>query len=558
MKRLLHLFAVLALLSLLLPALPARAATANLIANASLETSSGTPAQPTDWQSDHWGQNDATLSYATEGYAGTHSALARITTWSSGDAKWYFAPVAVSPGATYLFSDFYKADTGTDVVARFTDASGAFSYRWLTTAPTSSAWQQVSTSITVPSSAVSLTVLHILSGVGSLQTDEFSLTAAPQPGQNVVPNAGVETPDSTGTAPLGWQHGQSRVNTPAFSYLSTGHTGSRSVQVKISSYTSGDAYWTYPAQQATGGATYEFSDYYRANVTTYVYAQVTMADRSQQWLYVGQAVHTNGWNKFDQQFVAPAGAVQVRVYHSLSAKGYLITDDYDLHQYVPQGYARGMVSITFDDALRSTYTNGLPIMQKYGFATTQYMLSGMTNDPNYMTVAMMRAMRDAGEEIASHTVNHPHLPDITQTQLTYQLSQSKSDLQKKLGVTPTDFASPYGEYNAETLTSIKKYYRSHRSTDVGFNSRDNFDIYNIKVQNVIATTTTAQIADWVNQAKTQHTWLVLVYHAVDPDVASAGTWDTTPSDLDAQFAAIASNGIAVRTVSQALDEISAQ
>ena len=45
----------------------------------------------------------------------------------------------------------------------------------------------------------------------------------------------------------------------------------------------------------------------------------------------------------------------------------------------------------------------------------------------------------------------------------------------------------------------------------------------------------------------------------DPDTAIPDAeWNTTPTSLDAQFAAIKSSGIAVETVQQALNELKPQ
>ncbi len=635
----------------LVPLQSAYAASTNLISNPSVEQSAN--GQPTDWLNNKWGTNNATFTYKKTGQSGSHSLYVSMTSYGSGDAKWYFKPVAVAPNTTYTYSDYYKSSTWTDLLARFTDAQGNDTYQWIGGAGNSTSWKLLTANVKTPVNAVSMTIMQTLSGVGNLQTDTFSLTTtvpttpvvsitspttgstvsstvtisatasdtigvagvqfkldganlgsevttapyqmswdtktttdgqhtltavvrntsnmtttssnvivtvanqAQTTGTNLVPNPSVET--TSGALPLGWQTNKSKTNTTAFNYQSTGHTGNHSLNITISAYTNGDAYWSYPTQTAVGGALYEFSDYYQSNVNTYIYAEVTMKDGTQQWLNVGTAWHSDGWNHFDQQFTVPAGAASIMVYHSMAGVGYLNTDDYKLVKYEPIGFTRGMVSLTFDDALRSTYLNGLPLLQKYGLLSTQYMLSGYTTDPNYMTPAMMKAFADAGHEIGSHTVTHSSLIDLSVAQIQQELSQSQSDLLTITGQKPTDFATPHGEYNAESIAYIKQYYRSHRSVDVGFNSKDNFDIYNIKVQNILATTTTAQVAAWVNQAATQHTWLVLVYHGVgDPVIPDSAAWSITPANLDAQLGAIKTSGISVQTVSQALDEITPQ
>jgi peptidoglycan/xylan/chitin deacetylase (PgdA/CDA1 family) len=217
-----------------------------------------------------------------------------------------------------------------------------------------------------------------------------------------------------------------------------------------------------------------------------------------------------------------------------------------------------MVSITFDDGWRSQHDSALPILEKYGIDATFFLLTETIDYPDYMTVAMMQTLKNYGHELDSHTVSHPHLPQLTLGQVNQELTQSQTLLRQWYGPSAADdFASPFGEYNASTIAEIKKYYRSHRSTDEGFNSKDSFDIYNIKVQNVLFSTPASQVQAWVDQAQREHTWLVLVYHEVATAVEDP-TYSISPADLDAQLAAIKARGIAVRTVGQALDEIQAQ
>ncbi len=660
MKRLLQLFFALVLSTLpLMPIATVSAASPNLIPNPSVETASPTNTSlPQSWVKDKYGTNTSTLTYKSGGRTGTKSLYVKTTNYTDGDAKWEFEPVAVSPNTTYQYSEYYKANIRTELLVAYIDANGDWTFQWLKGANASSAsWKQLSASFTTPSNAASVTVLHLLDGVGWLQTDDFSLVSTvvtvptvaisspssgsvlsgtatvsaaasdgngiagvqfkldgnnlgaedttapyqvnwdtklvsngshtlsavarntagatststnvgvtvqntvvvPVGGVNVVPNPSLENASSDPSKPASWSTNKSKTNNAAFTYQSNGHTGNKSAKVQITSYTSGDAYWSFPAQGVTGGKTYEFSDWYQSNVDTEIYAHVIMLDGSEQWLYIGTAWHSTGWNRFYTQFTMPAGAQSAELYHTLFSVGYLVTDDYQLDEYTPVGFNQGLVSITFDDSIRSTYTYGLPALNKYGFKSTQYMLSGVEDDPYYMDVAMMQLFKNGGHEIAAHSVTHPSLIKLIPSEVTTELSQCQSTLLTWLGVKPTNFATPHGEYNAEVLAQIKQYYGSHRSVDVGFNSKDNFDIYNIKVQNVVRSTSVAQINAWLSAAKSQKTWLVLVYHATDPDTTIPdANWNTTPTELDAQFAAIKASGIAVKTVEQSLNEIKPQ
>ena len=65
-----------------------------------------------------------------------------------------------------------------------------------------------------------------------------------------------------------------------------------------------------------------------------------------------------------------------------------------------------------------------------------------------------------------------------------------------------------------SLLVLTRQYRSHRTVDEGYNSKDNFNAYRVRVQNMLSTTTTADVQNWVNKAKADKTWLVLVYHRI--------------------------------------------
>lgn len=216
-----------------------------------------------------------------------------------------------------------------------------------------------------------------------------------------------------------------------------------------------------------------------------------------------------------------------------------------------------MVSITLDDTWRNQYTAGAPILDKYDIKATFYALTETWDYPDYMDSSMLLALKASGHEIASHTVSHPDLTTLTVAQMDAELANSKTALQALLDASSAkNFATPYGSYNATVLTEIKKYYRSHRSVEEGFNTTANFDIYNIQVQNILDNTTPAQVAAWVAEAQAQNAWLVLTYHGVEADPSSTEeNYSVTPANFDTELAQIKASGISIKTVDEALDII---
>ncbi len=372
---------------------------------------------------------------------------------------------------------------------------------------------------------------------------------------NSVPNSSLEQPSADNPAmPQDWVTNSWGTNTVTFSYLNTGHTGTHSVETTITSYSSGDAKWYYTPQPAQPGAQYKVTDYYEANITSQVVVMITATDGSIHYLILRHAEPASVWTQYSDTFTTPANTQAMTILHLIQGVGYLITDDYVVTPYTPVGFKRGMVSITFDDGRQSQYTDALPILQKHNDKATFYLISGFLNTSGYLTTAQAEAIKQAGNEIGSHTVDHPDLTTLTPAELTNELAQSKQTLQALFGPI-TDFASPYGAYNNQVIAAIKLYYRSHRSTDMGYNSKDNFDVYNIRTQSIISTTTVDDINSWVDQAKHDHTWLVLVFHEAD---TSGNLYDITPQDFDAVLTHIGSVNMPVLTVNQAINEITPQ
>src|ERR1700682_6080469 len=87
---------------------------------------------------------------------------------------------------------------------------------------------------------------------------------------NLIANPSVET--ASGSLPQGWGQGKWGTNTTTFSYLTTGEDGSRSVNVQISKYTSGDAKWYFTPVPVVAGSKYTFSDYYQSNISSTITA----------------------------------------------------------------------------------------------------------------------------------------------------------------------------------------------------------------------------------------------------------------------------------------------
>jgi len=221
----------------------------------------------------------------------------------------------------------------------------------------------------------------------------------------------------------------------------------------------------------------------------------------------------------------------------------------------PQLFAEPLVSVTFDDGWASAYNNGLPLLSKYHVRTTQFLLPGEFDDPNYASIDQAHSMKKAGHEIGSHTVDHKNLTTLDETDVNNQLEVSKSMLQKEnLVPAHVNFASPNSAVNDQVIQSVKKSYASHRNTlaDIG-NGMTAADVnlgpvlprYSIIGFSVRNNTTIDQIKQALDYTKKHNGWLVLVYHQVDD---SNELFSINKSTFESQLRLVAQSKIKIVTI----------
>jgi hypothetical protein len=126
-----------------------------------------------------------------------------------------------------------------------------------------------------------------------------------------------------------------------------------------------------------------------------------------------------------------------------------------------------VVMIGFDDGWKSQITYAKPILDKYGFKASffivcNYANSGNIDRMNWQDIAMLQ--KD-GMDIESHSMTHPNdLNMLNQNQLDYQIGGSKQCLASH-GYNSTIFAYPYniGSNDPTVLKTVAKYYSIGRS-----------------------------------------------------------------------------------------------
>ena len=115
--------------------------------------------------------------------------------------------------------------------------------------------------------------------------------------------------------------------------------------------------------------------------------------------------------------------------------------------------------ITFDDGMLSQYTYAKPILDKYNFKATFYIICNSVDKENRMNWNNIRTLEEEGHEIGSHSMNHKRLSTLSEEEERYEIIESKRCLQEK-GFNVTSFSFPYndGDNNKNILKIVADNY----------------------------------------------------------------------------------------------------
>lgn len=170
----------------------------------------------------------------------------------------------------------------------------------------------------------------------------------------------------------------------------------------------------------------------------------------------------------------------------LKMTGYQVIGLDDLINCIKNGttLTQKSIAITFDDGFADNYDNAFPVLKKYGFPATVFLVSrlvGRTNEwmqeegfPARKLLGWKEELKDMSENgitIGSHTTTHASLTDMDTESARHEISNSKSELEDALGKPVHFFAYPYGRFNQqiEKLVAETGYFGAC-STRSGFNS----------------------------------------------------------------------------------------
>ena len=183
------------------------------------------------------------------------------------------------------------------------------------------------------------------------------------------------------------------------------------------------------------------------------------------------------------------------------------------------GFRSAAISYTFDDGCSNQFSVAIPMFDAKGFKLTLFSIVGATNGmfPGW---SKLQNAASKGHEIASHTLTHPNLAQLPDSQQTTELKDSQAAINANVsGQKCLTLAYPYCVAGKDSLTS--QYYIAARTcsgqivptTPANFMAINSFGCG--PLGSPVATF--QDFTNTANHALTARGWCVYLIHGIDSD-----------------------------------------
>jgi oligosaccharide reducing-end xylanase len=194
-----------------------------------------------------------------------------------------------------------------------------------------------------------------------------------------------------------------------------------------------------------------------------------------------------------------------------------------------RGFRAAAVSYTFDDNSPHQFSKAQSMLDAKGFKATFFCIVGNLTSMQWSTIQSCAAH---GHEIGSHTLSHPDLTKLSQSQLIDEESNSKNLIQSHTRQNCVSLAYPYCTVPSESITS--QYYTFARSCNGSLVPSSPSDMLAIGALGPDSTTMNTASEHAANAGN----WLVWLIHGIDSEPACC---PTSSSELQANINYLADN-----------------
>jgi len=145
------------------------------------------------------------------------------------------------------------------------------------------------------------------------------------------------------------------------------------------------------------------------------------------------------------------------------------------------------IILTFDDGYEDNYTNAYPLLKKYGFVGTFFIVTEPVDKQRagYMSWAQIEIMSTGSMEIGAHSYTHPDLRGKSVDYIIWQAVGSQEAIEARIQQPVRFFSYPSGRYDEQlvkVLHSANFWGAVTTETGAYQSSRRPFELRRIRVR----------------------------------------------------------------------------
>jgi peptidoglycan/xylan/chitin deacetylase (PgdA/CDA1 family) len=150
-----------------------------------------------------------------------------------------------------------------------------------------------------------------------------------------------------------------------------------------------------------------------------------------------------------------------------------------------------VIGITFDDGYQNVLLNAAPVLKKYKFTATCYIVSQRIGSSNIwdmenkitqrplMDIKEIKEWISLGMDVGAHSQTHEDLTIISSDAAKKEIDNSKCDLEKLLNLPVVDFCYPYGHFDQKVSNLANEAGYLSATTMVRGRVSSDFDMFQL-------------------------------------------------------------------------------
>ncbi len=173
----------------------------------------------------------------------------------------------------------------------------------------------------------------------------------------------------------------------------------------------------------------------------------------------------------------------------LRQQGYetITLNDLALHLTVGQPLPARPIILTFDDGYNDAYLQAFPLLQRYGFAGTFFLVTAPIDNmnPDWLSWDQVSEMHAAGMRFEPHSYDHPDLRNRSFDFVVFQILAPKGAIEARTGEPCRFFAYPSGRYDQFVIDVLHSadYWGAVVTAQGATHSADDlFTLHRVRIQ----------------------------------------------------------------------------